>query len=328
MTPTAALYVFGWLIHDTFRQSLASRIFWVMLTATIVCVLFCLSVGVEGGQPLRQPGDIELYGADNKPLTGPNPNPGQLSMGFGALHVALFRDGEAEIHFLMALLAKVVAGGAGLLLALVWTAAFLPEFLQPAAASVLLTKPVPRWWLLTGKYLGVVLFVAFQATVFFVGTWLALGLRTGFLPAGYLWAIPLLVLHFSLVYGFSVLLATWTRSTVACVIGSILFWLVCFGTNYGRHAVVASSVLAPGTHLPDSCYFLAELTYWLLPKPADLVMLLDNTLGVTEHFGAPPEFEFVQRQGYFWPELSILSSLVFAGAMVVVAARKLAVTDY
>jgi ABC-type transport system involved in multi-copper enzyme maturation permease subunit len=329
MNPTAAFYIFGWLIRDTFRQSVASRVFWIMLAVSALAVLFCLSVNIEGGDPLKIKGDTELYGRDNQPLTGPNPNPGHLSLGFGAIQLPLFRDGEAEIHFVMALLAKWVAGTGGLLLALVWTAGFLPDFLQPAAASILLAKPVPRWCLLAGKYVGVVLFVLVQALIFFLGTWLALGLRTGYWPGGYLLAIPLLVLQFAMIYGFSVLLATWTRSTVACLFGGILFWMVCFGLNYGRHATLAWAALTPeAAALPDSFRLLTECCYWLLPKPADLLMLLDGALGVTNHFGTLPEFAYVQDTGQVIPELSILTSLLFAGALVLISARKLARVDY
>src|SRR4051812_45841917 len=45
MNLPAAFLAVHWLIRDTFRQALASRIFWVMLFVTGVCVVFCLGVG-------------------------------------------------------------------------------------------------------------------------------------------------------------------------------------------------------------------------------------------------------------------------------------------
>src|SRR5207248_1034875 len=114
---------------------------------------------------------------------------------------------------------------------------------DPSAVAVLLAKPAPRWSLLVGKYLGVLVFVLFQATVFVVGTWLALGVRTGVwgpfvgstpLPV-YLLCVPLLLVHFAIFFSFSTLLATLSRSTVTCVFGSLLFWLLCWGMNYARH---------------------------------------------------------------------------------------------
>ena len=143
---------------------------------------------------------------------------GTLSLAFGAVRVAVARDIPAAVHFLQLILAAGVADTLGLLLTLVWTAGFLPGFLAPQAVAVLLAKPVPRWALLAGKYIGVLAFVLAQAVYFVGGTWLALGLRTGVWDATYLLCIPLLLLQFAVFFGFSLLLAVCCRSTVVCVI--------------------------------------------------------------------------------------------------------------
>jgi hypothetical protein len=335
MTPSETIYAVRWLVRDTFRQALASRVFWIMLTVSAVCILFCLGVSVEGGESLRPTDEVILYGRDNRPLVGPNPQPGYLHLAFGAVKVELPRGrtpgayGEAGVHLLQVILAKWVAGAVGLLLALLWTAGFLPEFLQASSAMVLLAKPVPRWALLVGKYLGVVLFVTFQAAVFFGGTWLALGLRTNVWLPGYLAGVPLLALHFAVVYSFSVLLAVCTRSTIACVFGAILFWLLCFGMNYGRHAVVALATLAPEARpLPDSFTTLTEVAYWVLPKPADLMIVLDQALASEEHFSTLPEFEVVRKTGALDAELSLFTSMLFTVGVLALASRQLSQTDY
>ena len=318
----------GWLVWDTFRQSLASRVFWLMLGVSGLCILLCLSVRIDGGQPLRGAEDIELM-AHGKPLAGPNPHPGTLSIAFGAVRVPLFRDGAAQVHFLHVLLAKWIAGLCGTLVVVVWTAAFLPEFLQPAAASVLLAKPVSRGSLLAGKYLGVLALVAVQATVLIGGAWLALGLRTGIWPRDYLLAIPILLLNFALVYSVSALLATWTRAAAPCLFGSVVFWLICLGVNTARHAAVALPRLAPGAApYPRPFRAAVEAAYWTLPKPADLVVLLDRAVRAGDHFVASPAFDAVQRLHAFHPALAILSSLVFAAAALAIAARQLAALDY
>ena len=109
----------------------------------------------------------------------------------------------------------------GLLLTLIWTAGFLPGFLDGRSISVLLAKPAPRWLLLAGKYVGVLAFVLFHATLFVGGTWLAIGCERAFGMPTYLYAIPLLLLHFAVFFSVSLLLAVLTRSTVVCVFGSI-----------------------------------------------------------------------------------------------------------
>ena len=138
----------------------------------------------------------------------------------------------------------------------------------PRSASVLLAKPSSRSYLLAGKFVGVLSFVLFQATIFIGGTWLALGVRTGVWDTSYLLCIPLLLLHFAIFFGFSMLLAVVTRSTVVCALGSILFWFMCWGMNIGRHVVVASAVASPETIYSPLVQWTVEIGYWICPKPS------------------------------------------------------------
>jgi ABC-type transport system involved in multi-copper enzyme maturation permease subunit len=315
MTPSDFLYACRWLIRDTFRQSIANWMFGTMLAGSAVVILFCLSVRVGSGQSLVPNDDFELKAPH-----------GAVSVAFGAWKIPLFRDGQAEVHFILLLLAEWVAGGGGTLLALVWTAGFMPDFLQPASATVLLSKPVPRWALLTGKYLGVLLFAGFQVTVFIVGTWAALGVATGYWVPRYLLGIPLLLLHFASVYSFSVLLATITRSTLACVFGSVGFWFFCWGINYGRHCLLAFQSNMPPLH--PVLTGLTEIGYWIFPKPADMGMMLHQLLDAGSSFRPLPELQKVQEMGAFYPELSVLTSLAFAVALLAVATHQLSATDY
>lgn len=315
------VYVLRCLLRDTFRQSLASRTFWLILAFSGVCILFCLSVRIEGATAWKPPGEIELYGPDRQPFTGLNAGEGRLSMAFGAVRLRLFRDGEAEIVFLQTLLARWGASAVGMLLVLLWTCGFLPEFLQPQSASVLMAKPVPRWVLLAGKYLGVLAFVTFQALVFIGGTWLALGLKTGFWTPGYLFVIPLLVLEFAFLYGVSALLAVWTRSTVICLVGSLLFWAACASLNFTRHSVVPHAA-------PQPAAALLEAGYWVLPKPTDINLLLGQLLHSDKHFHDRSELSAAQAANQFNPGLSLVTSFLFTAAILALAGRRLARADY
>lgn len=315
MSSPDVIYVWRWLIRDTFRHALANGILWLMLGASAVVIFFCLGVSIDGGASLTPPDDVAIR----------RPH-GTISLLFGAWRLPLFRDGPAQVHFLLLLLAEWVAGAGGILMALVWTAGFMPEFLQPGNATVILTKPTPRWVLLLGKSLGVLTFVAFQATVFIGGTWLALGLRTGFWVNSYLWGIPILLLHFAAIYSFSVLLAVWFRNILACAFGSVLFWFLCWGMNYGRHYFVALKPTLP--HGSSVLNAMVETGYWILPKPVDLGMILHEALDARESFQSLPELKKILEMGEFNPELSVLSSLAFAIGMIVIAARQLGDTDY
>ncbi len=59
------------LIRDTFRQAWASGIFGMMLAATAVCVVLCLSVSVSD--------DVALHGSEEPPLFLPPPSPRKSS---------------------------------------------------------------------------------------------------------------------------------------------------------------------------------------------------------------------------------------------------------
>jgi ABC-type transport system involved in multi-copper enzyme maturation permease subunit len=330
MNSPEALYALYWLVLDTFRQTLHSRVFWIMLALTGVCTVFCLGVSIEGQGTVRS--DWELIAGDGKALQGANPAPGHLNLLFGAFRIAMHRDAEAEVRLLQTIFATWVAGSVGVLLTLVWTAGFLPEFLQPSSAAVLLAKPVPRWLILSGKFAGVVLFAGLQATIFFAATWLALGLRTGVWLNEYLLGVPLFVAYFASVYSFSILLAATFRSTLACVLGVVVFWVLCFAVNYARHSVISYPQLAPGAEpLPAITGFLVEACYWMLPKPADLTMMLEGMLNTSTDqatLSNLPEFRNSIQLGAFHPGLAIVSSLVFCVVTLALSAYQLATTDY
>jgi len=321
------------LVKDTFRQSMASGICWLLVGLSGVCILGCLSVSINGPKSLAAAPDenpdflprFDKDAHDSHKLTtsGVSVADGTLSLAFGAVRVAVARDVRSAVHFFQLILAAGVADTLGLLLTLIWTAGFLPGFLAPQAVAVLLAKPVPRWMLLAGKYLGVLAFVFVQAVLFVGGTWLALALRTGIWDAAYLLSIPLLLLQFSVFFGFSLLLAVCFRSTVVCVFGSIAFWGICWAMNFGRHAVMASEALAACGKFSTAAIRMADIGYWILPKPVDLGCLAFDALGAETHFRP-----ILEHSGGISLGLSVLTSLLFTLYVLIAAERQFAKTDY
>lgn len=354
------------LIRDTFRQAWASGISWVLLVATGVCVLLCLSVSVSNDATLQgneEPGfflppppprtvvpsvvlvlgssnpleAITLSGTSQRVWYALDANPtvarqegietirGNMSLAFGAMSIPLARERRDAIHFLELVLAGGVAGTLGLLLALVWTAGFVPAFLEPGAAAVLLAKPVARWQLLLGKYLGVLTFLGLQVTLFVVLTWLALGVRTNVWDIAYWWSIPLVLLQFAIFYSFSVLVGVVTRSVAATVTSSVLFWLVAWAINYG--AIMAQS-LPQAQELPVSTRVLSRIAYWISPKPIDAGCILFNSLDAGQHFDKPTLFRLLESGDRFSPELAILSSILILTVLLGLAIHEFNVMDY
>jgi ABC-2 family transporter protein len=334
MTLPAALFAVRWLVRDTFRQARASGVFWAMVVVTTVCTATCASMGVVGEpehpplQPWEDPNYLPKAEADRlDPKTvsdsGVEVPRGELTLFFGAFHVPLTRTRAEAVRFVQVVLAGGVADTFGVLLALIWTAGFLPGFLDPAAASVLVAKPLPRWGLLTGKFLGVIAFVAAQATLFVGLTWLALGAGTGVWDARYWLCVLILLVHFTLFFCVSAFFATLTRSTVASVVGTAAAWVLCWGVNYARHAAAVAA--------PDGASLASvpvEWAYWLLPKPGDLGLMLVDAVQAASYLARVPVFAAVQERGLLAPELSVITSCLVPGLLLAFAGRRLVRADY
>jgi len=299
--PTSLL----WLIRDTFRQALASGVFWFMLAVTALCVLVCLTAHFQ--QPATEGETV------------------QLRLAFGLVQTPGEKNEATAVRVLQLVLVGGVADTAGLLLALIWTAGFLPAFLEPDAVSILLAKPVSRWALLVGKVVGVLAVVAVPIVLFIAGTWLALGLRTGVWEPACFLAIPLLLLHFAIFFSFSTMLAVALRSTVVCIVGGLLFWITCLAMNFGRHAVALLPDMqkaTPGLWLP------IDLAYWLLPKPLDFHFLLQSLLQVDSQLFPVVDLAALDDAGAWRPIFSMLTSGTFAVVFLLLALYDFMTADY
>lgn len=325
-----------WLVRDTFRQSIAHGIFAILLLVSLLSIATCLTIQVSGPATLQQGDDNpdfvprnDAVAADAEKLksSGVMVAQGELTLALGAIHVPWARDTRSAVHFIELVLAGGVADTLGLLLTLIWTAGFLPSFLEGRNICVLLAKPAPRWVLLGGKYLGVLLFVLFQATIFVGGTWLAIGARTGYWDATYLLTVPLLLLQFSIFFAFSVLLAVWTHNAVACVFGTLAFWCVTWSMNFGRHALVTATDMVSTSVRSSYLSGLVDFGYWVLPKPADMGLLLYNVLGAGKDFSSVLDPSALAAHG-FSMQLSVLSSLAFGVVVLLLSARMFQTTDY
>ncbi len=329
-----ALVTLCFLVRDTLRQSLSTGIFWVLLSISVVSTLVCLTAGVENSVSIPEQAaeflpasDPEAQNAAKIRDSGVTVLGGTMTLACGAVRVTLARDARSAVHFVQLLLAGGVADTVGFLLAMIWTAGFLPGFLEGRSASVLLAKRTPRWLLLWGKYLGVLAFVLLHAVIFVGGTWLALGVSTGVWDFSYLYCVPLLLLHFAVFFSVSALLAVWTHSTVLCVFGSIAFWLLSWGMNFGRQIVTLANAVTPDGTFSPRLGWLAEFGYWLLPKPADLGALLFNTLGAGADFNRVVNYDALAAHG-FSMTLSVISSLGFAVVVLLAATRSFNRSDY
>src|SRR5207237_3413067 len=99
-------------------------------------------------------------------------------------------------------------GTFGLFLALMAMSTLFPQMLQKGSIDLLLCRPIPRWRLITARFIGGTAIMAFNAAYLFLGVWTVLGLKAGVwnhgFPLSTLLAIFAFVILFSVVMVVSV----------------------------------------------------------------------------------------------------------------------------
>ena len=197
------------LLYDSYRDLNARRMFWIVL---ILSGLVAGSFGIIGFTPTG----FELF--------------------FWKIHSAYFNSTYVVpsefynnlfiiegIHIWLTFIASI--------LALVSTASLFPDFLATGAVDLYLSKPIGRFRLFLTRYTFGLLFVTFQIASFLLASFLVIGLRGGIWEPGIFLGIPLVVLFFSYLYCVAVLIGVWTRSTIAAILLTCLFWLCLFGLH-------------------------------------------------------------------------------------------------
>jgi len=202
MTPILAI------LHDSIRDLRARRMFWLALGITLLLVGVYASIGLR---------------------------PDGVSLFFGLLPIEndLATDGPRGEAFLVFLFTDIVtsiwlAWGA-VILALLSTAGVFPDFLARGSVDLVLSKPIPRTVVFLTKYVGCLLFVLAQVSVFCVGCLLTLGLRLGMWEPAIFLAVPLVVLVYSYLFSITALVGVLTRSGLTALTVTLIAWFMLFG---------------------------------------------------------------------------------------------------
>jgi ABC-type transport system involved in multi-copper enzyme maturation permease subunit len=129
----------------------------------------------------------------------------------------------------------------GIILALVSTAGIVPDFIAGGSVDLYLSKPISRTRLFLTKYLTGLLFVTLQVAIFSAASYVMIGIRAHMWDVRVFLAIPVVVLVYSYLFAVCALLGLLTRSTVATLLLTVLFWFAIFGID------AAASILQSAT---------------------------------------------------------------------------------
>jgi ABC-type transport system involved in multi-copper enzyme maturation permease subunit len=209
------------ILLDSLRLLLSRKLFWLSLLLSVLAAFILFGTYSFNTQGLRV---LWFSTIENKLLAQGTEGSRQfVAYMFNSIYVGFWLSWGAII------------------LAVLSTASILPEFLSSGSIELSLSKPISRLALLFWRVLGALLFVLLQTAVGVGLAYLLMGLKFNLWLHESLWAIPLITLQFFYLFAVSALLAVLTRSTLVCVIGTILFWLAIFVVQFASNQVTRAA---------------------------------------------------------------------------------------
>jgi ABC-type transport system involved in multi-copper enzyme maturation permease subunit len=232
-----SLSVTAALVRDTFREAFSRKIFWGFFgcsTLLILFILFILRIDVVQGAVAT----VSLFG---------NTSPARdvqriVRQAHGAIAAFLFT--------------------AGMFLAVFASAGLIPSVFEPGRIELLLSKPVERYHILVGRYIGNLLVIAVNVFYLVFTVWLIFGLKTGVWTYGFLWSSALTLFVFAVLLTVVVLIGVLWESAVIAT-------MVTFGIMLVS-PILAQKALLERLLTSETSRNIVRTLYYVLPKVFDL----------------------------------------------------------
>lgn len=195
----------GILLLDSFRMLRSQMLFWIVLLLSGIVALAYASVGVDEDG---------------------------ISAAFGLLkwenELVRSSDLQTAKQFYLLIFTSFIApywlNLIAIVLGLISCASIFPEFVKKGSIDLFLSKPPSRLALFVGKYLGSLLFVFLQVFLFTLIVFFSFGFRFDDWNFTVFWAVPVVVLIFSLIYCVHVFVSVWSGSLVFGLLSAFFVW--------------------------------------------------------------------------------------------------------
>lgn len=204
------------LLVDQYRELNSRLLFWIALALSGLVALVFAAIGFESD-------GIYFFGkhASSFPTTDIIPKED--------FYKSLFLDWGVGVWITWA----------ATILALITTAGIFPDLITGGSIDLYLSKPLGRLRLFLTKYLAGLMFVALQIAVFCVACFLVIGIRGGVWAPSIFIVIPIVTLYYSFLFCIAVLVGTFTGSTLAALLVTLLFWFCLFILNAADGSLLA-----------------------------------------------------------------------------------------
>lgn len=153
------------------------------------------------------------------------------------------------------------------------TSGLINSQMEKGAIDLLLSKPVPRWLYIVGRYAGGVLIIALEASWFILGMWVVVSTATGMWNVGFLLCAFFITLGFAGIFSIVVLVAVLSRSSaLSIIIGIGLFFINgLISLGHGIETMVA-------TNGKSWLTMIANILYYIFPSSTDMGSNMGNLL--------------------------------------------------
>jgi len=211
LTQTKAIFL------DAYRELNAKKLFWLTLGLNFLVVVLFAALGIneKGVTLLHWSFDTAFFNSDT-------------------VSKELFYKLQFTTWGVPIWLSWVT-----IILALISTAGIIPDLVSGGAIEPVLSKPIGRIRLFLTKYFTGLLFVALQVFIFSLGCILVMGIRGDAWEPKLLLAVPIVLALFSYLFAFCALVGLITRSTIAALLLTLLFWFAIWIVNAGDSMMIA-----------------------------------------------------------------------------------------
>ena len=244
----ASLRVSAALVRDTFREALARKVFWGLFglsTALILFFLFIMRIDVVEGARAT----VSLFGQTSGKATEVTKLVRQVHAGIAS--------------FLYS---------AAMFLAVFASAGLVPTIFEAGRIELLLSKPVARYHILLGRYLGNLLVVTLNICYLVAGVWLIFGWKTGIWNKSFLNAILTSAFMFAVLLSAIILVSVLSESAALAIM--IAFGLMVVSPILAQHEIMVKLLSSEWSRQ------VWKGLYYALPKVFDVGrMNMDLVMG-------------------------------------------------
>src|SRR5207253_2004739 len=181
-------------------------------------------------------------------------------------------------------------GTFGLFLALMATSTLFPSMLQKGSIDLLLCRPIPRWRIITARFLGGASIMAFNAAYLFLGVWTVLGLKSSVWNHGFPESTILAIFAFVVLFSVVMIVSVTTESGPAGLLAA--FTMLIFSPVLAAHEQITPAF---SSELYRQAF---RSLYWVVPKSAETIsairrLILNRPLDINWVVGTSAVFALV-----------------------------------